>query len=295
MTTSPDLPSLRRRMEVGRLVSGSLLEMGVKAYGAAAVVSVVISDAETTGGKAQAAVAAVPNLVDQYHDAKYVFDHREEIQAAIDYLDRGTPSQAELQQAADEGAATLRDVEVTFDSVGRARDAVTDLDLREAAGHVGDAWSGRPDLDSLRELADTAEQLGPLADQAGVLVPVYYSGFSAASDNFASDEIVGTVLVIVVALAIASVLGRSVGFWVRRGRPGIVAQAFQQLGARVFRRWYVRNLPLAVGPEVYAVAREHVQRDIAADPEGALDPETLRALEQHFAHRRTLHTPDEAL
>lgn len=287
----PGLGPLRRRLEIGRLVSGSLLELGIKAYGAAAVLSVLITDAETTGGKAHAAVAAVPSLADKYHDVKYVFDHREEIQGAIDYLDRETPSQTELQQTADEGAATLRDVDATFDEVGQARDAVTDLDLLEAAGHIGDAWSGRPELDSLRDLATTAEQLGPLADQAGVLVPVYYSGFSAASDNLASDEIASTVLVIVAALVIASVLGRAVGFWVRRGRPGIVAQAFQQLGARVFRRWYVRNLPFAVGPEVYAVAREHVQRDIVADPEGALDPETLHALEEHFARRRSEPAP----
>jgi hypothetical protein len=291
VTTSPGLGPLRRRLEVGRLVSGSLLELGIKAYGAAAVLSVLITDAETTGGKAHAAVAAVPSLADKYHDVKYVFDHREEIQGAIDYLDRETPSQPELQRAADEGAATLRDVDATFDEVGQAKDAVTDLDLLEAAGHIGDAWSGRPELDSLRDLAATAEQLGPLADQAGVLVPVYYSGFSAASDNLASDEIASTVLVIVAALVIASVLGRAVGFWVRRGRPGVVAQAFQQLGARVFRRWYVRNLPFAVGPEVYAVAREHVQRDIAADPEGALDPETLHALEEHFARRRSEPAP----
>lgn len=294
MTTRRDLGPMLHRLEVGRLLAGSLMELGIKAYGAAAVVSVVISDADTTGGKAHAAVAAVPNLVDQYHDAKYVFDHREEIQGAIDYLDRETPSQPELQRAADEGAATLRDVEATFGEVGQAKDAVTDLDLIEAAGHIGDAWGGRPELDSLRSLAATAEQLGPLADQAGVLVPVYYSGFAAASDNFASDEITSTVLVIVLTLVIASALARTVGFWVRRGRPGIIAQILQQLGARIFRRWYVRNLPLAVGPEVYAAAREHLQRDIAADPEGTLDPATLHALEEHFARRRSVPAPEEA-
>ncbi len=287
MTTRVHQPPLRRRFEIGRLLAGSFLELAIKAYGAAAVVSILIGDAETVGGKTQAACTAVPDLLGQYQDAKYVFEHREEIQAAIDYLDREAPSQPELQAATDESAATLRDVESTFDEVGRAKDAVTDLDLIEAAGHIGDAWGDRPDLDALRELSATAEQLGPLADQAGVLVPVYYSGFSAASDNLASDEIAGTLLIIAGTLLVASLLGRTVGFWVRRGRPGIVALALQQLGARIFRRWYVRNLPFALGPEVYATARERVQRDIAADPEGNLDPETLRALEQHFARGRS--------
>ena len=89
--TSAKRPSLRRRLEVGRLMVGSLVEFAIKAYGAGAAASVAISDAETLRGKADDALAAVPNLSEEYRDAQYVVEHREEIRSAIDYLNAHTP------------------------------------------------------------------------------------------------------------------------------------------------------------------------------------------------------------
>jgi hypothetical protein len=104
-------------------------------------------------------------------------------------------------------------------------------------------------------------------------------------DNFASDEIAATLCVMAAALGLAFVLGRTVGFWARRGRPGVMARTLQRCGARRFRGWYVRNLPYAIGPALYAAARERIQHDIVADPQRALDPEALRELELYFRGR----------
>lgn len=286
---APDLPSLRRRLEVGRLLLGSLLEVGIKAYGAGAAASVALSDAETVGGKVQDAVRAVPNLAEQYREAKYVVDHREQIQAAVTYLNENTLPQDELERTADESMATLGAIETTYDELGAARD-VLQLDgitgtldnVREAIDHVGNAYSARPDLDSLRQLAEVADQVQPFKEQVDVLIPVYYGNFFTLTDNFADDEIASTIFVMVLALVVAAVIGQAVGFWVRRGRPGLLAQLWQALGARVFRPWYVSNLPYALSPPLYDAAREHLQREIVADPEGALDEDTLRALEEYF-------------
>ena len=122
-----------------------------------------------------------------------------------------------------------------------------------------------------------------------MLIPVYYGGLLALMDNFARDEIVGTLVVMGVAFGLAVVLGRAVGFWVRRGRPGIIAVILQQWGARAFRRWYVDNLPYVLGTPLHDAAREHLQREIVADPERALDPSTLRELEAYFADTRRDH------
>jgi hypothetical protein len=118
-----------------------------------------------------------------------------------------------------------------------------------------------------------------------VLIPAYYGNFFTLTDNFAGDEIVSTVFVMVLALAVASVVGQAVGFWVRRGRPGLLARLWQRLGARIFRPWYVSNLPYALSPPLYDAAREHLQHEIVADPEAALDEDTLRELERWFASR----------
>ena len=289
----PELSTIRRRLELGRLLLGSVLELFVKAYGAAAALAVALSDAETAGGKASDAVRAVPSLAEEWDQAQYVVDHREEIQAAVTYLNENTLPQEELQRTADESAATLDAIQTTYDEVAAARD-VLEIDgisgtfdnVRDAIGHVGDAYDARPDLDSLERLAGVADQVGPLAEQVEVLLPVYYGGLATITDNFASDEIASTLLVMALAYGVAVVVGHTVGFWVRRGRPGLLAILLQALGARVFRRWYVDNLPWALTPPLYDAAREHLQTEIKADPEAALDPETLRALEKHFASRR---------
>lgn len=301
MTTGPDQSSLRRRLEVGRLLLGSVLELGIKAYGAGAAASVALIDAETLGAKGQNALAAVPNLMERYRAAKYVADHREEIQYALDYVNANTLPRAELEETLDRTSVTLRDIETTRDEVDAAKeaaDAVSDIDIdvnpldgfdgfgefdlgkiEEAFGHVRSAWEAKPDLQSLSDLADTAERVSPYVDQVEVLVPVYYGN---VADNFASDEIAATLFVMALALGLAFVLGAAVGFWVRRGRPGLIARTLQRWGARTFRGWYVRNLPHALSPALYDAARERIQRDIAADPRRALDPEIYRELERHF-------------
>ena len=63
--SGPGRPSLRRRLEVGRLLIGSLLEIGINPYGAGAAASVALSDAETVKGTSRDALAAVPNLSEQ--------------------------------------------------------------------------------------------------------------------------------------------------------------------------------------------------------------------------------------
>jgi hypothetical protein len=287
VTTGPDPRSARRRLEGGRLLIGSLLELGIKAYGAGAAASVALSDAETVGGKGQDALAAVPNLAERYRAAKYVADHRQELQAALDYVHQHTPPLAEFERAADRSSETLRGIETTYRELIQARAAFGEFPPRpdEALGHVRAAWGSKPDLDSIGDLAEAADQVSPYVDQVEVLVPVYHGGLFALVDNFASDEIAATLGVMAVTFGLAVILGQAVGFWVRRGRPGLVARMLQRWGARSFRGWYVRNLPYALSPPLYAAAREHLQRDLVADPQKALDPDVLRELELYFAGR----------
>lgn len=182
--------------------------------------------------------------------------------------------------------------------MARARD-VLQLDgitgtldnVRDAIGYLQNAYDARPDLDSLRQLAAVADQVEPFKQQVDVLIPVYYGNFFTLTDNFASDEIVSTLLVMAVAFYLAAVLGQAVGFWVRRGQPGIVARLWQYLGARVFRGWYVRNAPYALGPPLYDATREHVQNEILADPDNPLDDDARRALEEWFERRSAPVTP----
>lgn len=281
-----------RRLEIRRLLIGSFIEWGIKAYGAGAAASVALSDSETVGGKSHDALAAVPNLMERYRAAKYVADHRQEIQSALDYVNQNTPPQAQLEAAAERSTETLRDIETTYGQIDAAHGAINDIDgfnvfdqTGQAFDHIRAAWEAKPDLAAISDLADRAQQVNPYLDQVQVLTPVYYGGLLDVVDNFASDERAATLGVMAAALVLSFVLARAVGFWVRRGRPGLIARTLQRWGARTFQPWYVGNLPYALSPPLYAAARERIQRDIVADPQTALDPEVLRELELFFAGR----------
>ena len=282
---SPNRAPLRKRLALGRLLVGSLLELGIKAYGVAAATSVAVSDAETAEGKSRDAVDAFSTLSEKYHQAKYVVEHREEITAAIDYVNEQAPEEKELGESLAGATATIEDVEATYENVNRATDAMSDWSVFKGAGAFRDAWESRPSLESLDGLVQTTKELSPLIDSAKTLTTGYYESLVAAADNFASDERASTIAVMAVSFLVCFVLAKAVGFVVRRGRPGFVAFALQKLGARVFRRWYVANASFAMGDPLYSAARDRVQRDIVEDPAGHLTPNDFAELERYFVRR----------
>jgi hypothetical protein len=282
-------PSWIRDPEPGRRVAGWFFEVGIKAYGAAAALSVALSDAETVGGKADDALRAVPNLMDRYRDAKYVIEHRAEIQTALDYVNDNALDPDELEATAQRSTETLGSIETTYNEVIEARETLG-LDPRtipDALGHLKQAWDAKPDLGSIDKLAEVAESAIPFVNQVEILIPALYGGILTVADNFASDEIGATLAVMGTALAIAFILARAVGFWARRGRPGFISRLLQSAGARVYPGWYVDNLEVALGDPLYAAARKRTQDDIVADPQRALDPEAFAELEAYFERRRT--------
>jgi hypothetical protein len=275
--------------EIGRRAVGFILGTGIRSYGAAAALSVAFSDAETVSGKCHDAFAAVPNLTERYRETRYVVDHREQIRTALDYVHQHAPDPQQLQTAAHKSSETLVGIETTYNEVMQAKDALGTFNvfksIPEAAGHLDNAWAAKPDLGSIRHLAGVADGITPFLNHVNVLVPRLYGGLLTGMDNFASDEIAATVGVMGAALGLAFVLAQGVGFWARRGRPGIVARTLQTWGARRYRGWYVRNLERVLSRPLYAAARERILSDIVEDPQKALDPEALHKLEQHFGRR----------
>lgn len=294
MTSDHERPSLRRTLEPGRRVVGWLAEVGFKAYGAAAAASVALSDAETVGGKSHDAVAAASHLMDRYRAAKYVSDNREEIRDALDYLRDHTPPQAELEQTVDRSSETLDDLETMFAELEAAEAAWEDIgvsNVLDKAGQIGDhlssAWDAKPDDDSMRGLAAAAEQASPYVDQVRELIPVYYGTLLAPVDNFARDEIVGTLGVMAAAFTIAFAIGQAFAFWARRGRPGVIARTLQRWGARRYGDWYASDPERTLGRPLYAAAVEGVRRDLVADLRDTLHPDALRQVEQYLEGKRT--------
>ena len=290
------LPLYRRPEELARRVLGVLLEFALQAYGAAAALSVALSSSESVGGKAYDAVHALPNLMERYRQASYVVEHREEVQATLDYARDHAPDPQQLDAAVQRSSETVGRISTTFDEVTAAKDALLGIrptnvlqSVPQVKEHVQTAWAGRPSLESIKELQDQAQNAQAFITQLNLQDPVVrriYADLRTVLDNFASDEIAATLGLMGAALVLAWVLSRAVGFWSRRGRPGFVAGTLQRWGARRFRPWYAENLEFAMGGPMYAVARERIQRDMVADPEQALDPEALAELERWFERRR---------
>jgi tetratricopeptide (TPR) repeat protein len=276
-------------------VVGVLAGFGIRLYGAGAAAGVALSDAETLADKAGDAVNPVDILNERYDTAMSLVENGPKIEKALNYVNQNTPKQGELESALDASSETLNKIGTTYDEVSKAREALDDIDRRdartwldgvdEAFGHANNAFNARPDADSLRELGDRAEQAAPFVAQVRVLSGDYLEDLLHVVDNFSRDEIAATLGVMAAALALTSLLGQAVGFWARRGRPRFLARTLQRWGARVFRRWYVSNLRYALSPPLYAAARERLQRDIVADPKEALDPAVFRDLEAWFVNR----------
>lgn len=298
------LPLYRRPREVGRRVVGAVIAFLLKAYGAAAALSVALSSSETVGGKAYDAVHAVPNLTERLGQAKYLVEHREQIQATLDYARDNAPDPEQLDAAVQRSSATVERISTTYAEVTAAKDALLGIrptnllqSVPEVREHVQAAWSGRPSLDSIKDLEVQAENAQTFITQLNLQDPVVrkiYGDLRSVLDNFASDEIGATLGVMAVALVVAWALSTAVGFWARRGRPGLVAWLLQSWGAQRFRPWYAGNLEYAMGAPMYAVARERIQRDIVADPAATLDPEALAELERWFERRRTVSPASSA-
>ncbi len=297
MNAAPKLsPLYLRPAEIGRRFVGFIVQFAISAYGAAAALSVALSDAETVAGKSNDAIQAVPNLMERYRQAKSAFEHREQIRATLDYVHQNAPGPEQLETAARKSAETLERVSTTYREVAKARETFFDIrpsnileNLPQAKDHVLRAWAAKPDLTSIQGLTDEADDVVAwlkIVNDLDVDLAGLYAQLLSVLDNFASDEIAGTLGVMAAALGIVWVLSLGVGFWARRGRPGFIAALLHGWGARRFSSWYVSNLEHALGPRLYAVSRARLQRDIVADPRTALDPETLDELERYFARER---------
>ena len=272
-----------------------MLEWGLKAYAAAAALSVALSDAETVRGKGYDALNAIPNLVERYRQAKYVVEHREQVQAALDYAHEHAPDPRQLETAVQKSSETLDRIRTTYSEVTQAKDAFVSIRptnilerLPRVKEHVETAWAAKPSLDSIEHLSERAQNVETFLKQLGLEDPYVRSAYAdllTVMDNFASDEIVATLAVMGAAFALGYILGMAAGYWGRRGRPGFIAGTLQRWGTRHFKDWYVQNLEYAMSWPLYAVARERIQRDIVADPQEALDPEALQALERYFERR----------
>ena len=296
MSTVPKrAPLYRRPVEIARRVFFSLLEWGLKAYGAAAAVSVALSDAETVRGKSYDALNAIPNLVERYRQVQYVVDHREQIQATLDYAHEHAPDPQQLNAAVQKSSDTLDRIRTTYSEVTQAREAFVGIrltnildSLPRVKEHVETAWAAKPSLESIEHLEAQAQSVEALLKQLNLqdaTVRRVYADLRSVMDNFSSDEIVATLAVMGAAFTLGYVLGMAAGYWGRRGRPGFIAGTLQRWGTRHFRDWYVVNLEYAMSWPLFTVARQRIQRDIVAAPEEALDPEAFQALERYFQRR----------
>ena len=196
------LPLYRRPEELARRVLGVLLEFALQAYGAAAALSVALSSSESVGGKAYDAVHALPNLMERYRQASYVVEHREQVQATLDYARDHAPDPQQLDAAVQRSSETVGRISTTFDEVTAAKDALLGIrptnvlqSVPQVKEHVQTAWAGRPSLESIKELQDQAQNAQAFITQLNLQDPVVrriYADLRTVLDNFASDEIAAT-------------------------------------------------------------------------------------------------------
>lgn len=109
--------------------------------------------------------------MDRFRDAKYVVEHKQEIQTALDYVNHNAPDPDELEAGARRSTETLGDIQTTYDELIAAKESIgfSPGAVKEAIEHVGNAWDARPDLDSIGRLVDVAASVVPFVKQVEVL------------------------------------------------------------------------------------------------------------------------------
>lgn len=253
-----------------RRILGYSFEYIVKAWGAAAALNIMLGDAETVGQKVGKAFTAIPDLTANYRRIRYVADHSEEINRTLDYLRDNAPTPAELQAGVDRTYETLSKLNTSLSHLEKAKENLLSWSWqpRETLEHLQQGWNLMPDLDAFRYLASASEgAAAALARLRQIDLNPLYELLMNAIDNFARDEVVGTMLVSVVTVLAASGVGVLVGrFWARRGMPGIITLQVQRLGVRVFPHWYERNLERVLGRDLYDMAARHFERTREKEP-----------------------------
>ena len=297
--TEARVPLWRRPEELLRWAIGVVGVFVVRAYGVAGAISAALSDGETFWQKAKDAILVVPNLTERYDQAQYLIEHRAQIQRALDYVHNNAPDGAQLESAAQQSAQTLDRLSTTYDEVAQAQESLRATGptnfwqtLPEVKDHVSAAWDSWPDLDSIERLRDVAKEVVPFLDQVNAMdvdFPKLYSGLLSVVDNFASDEILSTLIVMAMALLTGYAASLGVGFWARRGRPTWLASKLHEQGGRTFNRWYAVNPEFA--PPLHAGPRARLTKEIVADPEKMLSPGDYRSLAAHFADREGTSSP----
>lgn len=127
--------------------------------------------------------------------------------ASLDYMHQHAPDADELEKGAETSAETLEGIGTTYEELANFGDALNNGNpvegVSQAFGHLRTAWEARPDLESIRHLADVAEDVAPFIEHGEVLIPKLYGGLLLVMDNFASDEIAVTVGAMVAAILVA--------------------------------------------------------------------------------------------
>ncbi len=244
-----------------RILIGYAIEYLCKVWATTAALNVIIGDGETFGSKVMDALTSVPDLTRIYRQIRYVADHATEINAALEYVREHAPTPEALQAAIDRTYATLHGLNTALARFAQVKDNVLSWSWQPSETYrlLQEGWESIPDLHAFQVLAFSTEHAAEaLRRLRQIDINPLYHILMNAIDNFGRDEIVSTVLVAVGALVLGSATGVILGrFWARRGQPGFVARQVQRLGVRFFPRWYAKNLPRVLGPELYDIAEKH--------------------------------------
>ncbi|RPI22431.1 MAG: hypothetical protein EHM61_22290 [Acidobacteria bacterium] len=261
--------------KIARRILGYSFEYVIKLWGVAAALNVILGDAETVGQKVGKTFTAVPDLTANYRRIRYVADHSEQINQALDYLQKNAPTPAELQAAVNRTYETLSRLNTSLAHLEKAKENLLSWSWQpgETLEHLRQGWSLMPDLDAFRYLAVASEKAAGAIERLRQidLNPLYHLLMNGI-DNFARDEVAGTVVVSLAAMLIASTTGVLIGrFWARRGMPGLITLQVQRLGVRAFPAWYERNLERVLGRELYGVAARHFAEKASEERAGQVD------------------------
>ena len=257
-------PLWRRPTELGRKLIGNTIQYVAKLTATASAVSVAIGNGETLEGKLSDALV-VPDLLQAYHRAKYLADHQEQIQRSLEYVKTHALTPEALERLSNKAESAVQSVQSFSGHMTAIQDNVVfgNFHPTVAYDHASKVIEMLPAMpDAYRAIstasAKTAQAMHYLSE---LDYRPAYSALVNLADNFSRDEIGMTLGVMAGVAGSIYLAGAYIGsMWIDRGIPHWFTRQRMNFGARRNRRFYVDNLDVILGKDVYAAAKEHFKK-----------------------------------
>jgi hypothetical protein len=235
---------LWRQSEIIRRLVGNSIQAISGAFATAAAANVAMGDGDRLVQKLNDA-CVLPDLMANYHRARYLWDHYPQIEKAVTYLNEKMPTPDQISQMGAQAQHAYQQWSTFTGHLAAAKVAAVGWHLSDAYTHIVGAVELLPSIPAaLSQMsALTKHASDVLAYVTHVPMDPLYQAMKNIADNFSYDEIAITIGIILIVTTVSLIGGAYLGgIWSNRGIPGLFMRWRMKRGFSHHKDWYSANI-----------------------------------------------------